>query len=133
MSVNQENQPVSLEIINYRLNDLDKTVCENHKKLDEKLDRLLEKSIQTDLMQEKHRVKIEGIMSDIREVKKHKDEEIDINLDLFREMPWNNTFNSPRWYFHIAGEQTDLSNPYLDVVNHSTIKKRIYQITHLQP
>ncbi len=59
------------------------------------------------------------------EVKKHEDEEIDINLDLFREMPWNNTFNSPRWYFHIAGEQTDLSNPYLDVVNHSTIKKRI--------
>ena len=74
MNINQENQPVSLEIINYRLNDLDKTVCENHKKLDEKLDRLLEKSIQTDLMQEKHRVKIEGIMSDIREVKKHKDE-----------------------------------------------------------
>lgn len=58
-------------------------------------------------------------------VKKHEDENIDINLDLFRELPWNNTFNSPRWYFHITGEQTDLSEPYLEVENHPNIKNRI--------
>jgi len=58
-------------------------------------------------------------------VKKHENENIDINLDLFRELPWNNTFNSPRWYFHIAGEQADLSEPYMHVENHPTIKNRI--------
>jgi len=59
------------------------------------------------------------------EVKKHENEKIDINLDLFRELPWNSTFNSPRWYFHIAGEQADLNNSYLDVDPHPKIKNRI--------
>ena len=59
------------------------------------------------------------------QVKKHEHETIDINLDLFRELPWNNTFNSPRWYFHIAGEHADLNDSYLDVDEHKSIKKRI--------
>ena len=58
-------------------------------------------------------------------VKKHENEKIDINLDLFRELPWNSTFKSPRWYFHITGEHADLSNSYLDVDEHEKIKKRI--------
>ena len=58
-------------------------------------------------------------------VKQHENEDIDINLDLFRELPWNNTFNSPRWYFHITGEQEDLSLPYMFVDDHPAIKNRI--------
>jgi|TARA_Y100000389_G_C17428970_1_gene501342 hypothetical protein len=58
-------------------------------------------------------------------VKRHENEKIDIDLDLFRELPWNNTFNSPRWYFHIAGEQEDLSLPYMFVDEHPTINNRI--------
>ena len=58
-------------------------------------------------------------------VKKHEGEKIDINLDLFRELPWNSTFNSPRWYFHITGEHADLNDSYLQVEEHSSIKKRI--------
>jgi hypothetical protein len=49
----------------------------------------------------------------------------DVDLDLFRELPWNNTFNSPRWYFHITGEQEDLSLPYMFVDKHPTINDRI--------
>ena len=59
------------------------------------------------------------------QVKRHENEKIDINLDLFRELPWNSTFNSPRWYFHIVGEQADLNDPYLDVDEHPVIKNRI--------
>lgn len=59
------------------------------------------------------------------QVKKHENETIDINLDLFRELPWNSTFNSPRWYFHIAGEHADLNDSYLDVDEHASIKKKI--------
>ena len=59
------------------------------------------------------------------QVKKHENEKIDINLDLFRELPWNSTFNSPRWYFHLAGEHADLNDKYLDVNEHEKIKKRI--------
>ena len=58
-------------------------------------------------------------------VKRHENEEIDVDLDLFRELPWNNTFNSPRWYFHITGEQEDLSLPYMFVDKHPTINDRI--------
>ena len=41
-------------------------------------------------------------------VKKHENEKIDVNLDLFRELPINYIFNSPRWYFQITGEQVDI-------------------------
>ena len=58
-------------------------------------------------------------------VKKYENEKIDVNLDIFRELPWNNTFTSQRWYFHITGEHVDLSLPYLHVDDHPTIKNKI--------
>ena len=61
----------------------------------------------------------------LNSVKKYENEKIDINLDLFRELPWNNAFNTPRVFFHITGEQTNLSEPYAFVEDHPTIKKRI--------
>ena len=39
----------------------------------------------------------------IHKAEKYNGQEIDINFDLFRELPVNIHFNSPRWYFHIAG------------------------------
>jgi len=58
-------------------------------------------------------------------VKKYENEKIDINLDLFRELPWNNTFTSQRWYFHIIGEHEDLSLPYINVTDHLKLKNKI--------
>ena len=50
----------------------------------------------------------------INKVEKYTDQEIDIDLDIFRTLPVNICFNSPRWYFHITGVQVDLSLPYLE-------------------
>ncbi len=58
-------------------------------------------------------------------VKKYENEKIDINLDLFRELPINYVFNSPRWYFQITGEQVDLSLPYIDAEEHPRVKNKI--------
>ena len=58
-------------------------------------------------------------------VKKYENEKIDINLDLFRELPINYIFNSPRWYFQITGEQVDLSLPYIDAEEHPRVKNKI--------
>ena len=61
----------------------------------------------------------------INKVKKYENEIIDINLDLFRELPINYLFNSPRWYFQITGEQEDLSKPYIFANEHPKIKNKI--------
>lgn len=53
------------------------------------------------------------------------DEEIDIDLDLFRELPINFSFLSHRWFFHIAGVQPDLNMPYLFADSHPVIKDKI--------
>ncbi len=58
-------------------------------------------------------------------IKKYENEKIDINLDLFRELPISLTFNLPRWYFAITGEHFDLNNPSLHVNNHANIKNKI--------
>ena len=61
----------------------------------------------------------------IHKAEKYNGQQIDINLDIFRDLPVNILFNSPRWYFHITGIQVDLSEPYLDVPPHETIKNKI--------
>jgi len=61
----------------------------------------------------------------IHKAEKYNGQDIDINFDLFRELPVNIHFNSPRWYFHIAGIQVDLSHPYLDVKPHDKIRNKI--------
>ena len=62
----------------------------------------------------------------IKSVSIFKGEEIDIDLDLFREMPINLNFNSCRWFFHIAGIQVDLTEPYLKVEEHNKLKNKTY-------
>ena len=61
----------------------------------------------------------------IHKVEKYDNQEIDINFDIFRTLPVNIHFNSPRWYFHITGIQVDLTDPYLDVEPHGKVINKI--------
>ena len=61
----------------------------------------------------------------LNEVKIHSEENIDINLDLFRDLPISLNFNSCRWYFHLTGVHVDLSAPYLNSTEHKNIKDKI--------
>jgi hypothetical protein len=61
----------------------------------------------------------------INNVAVYNEQEIDIDLDLFREMPININFNSPRWFFHITGIQVDLTQPYLEATEHEDMKNKI--------
>ncbi|MBA9072313.1 hypothetical protein GGR22_000439 [Flavobacterium gossypii] len=60
------------------------------------------------------------------------DEEIDIDLDLFRDLPVDFSFLSHRWYFHIAGIQPDLNQKYLEVADHATIKDKVVIVRSLR-
>ncbi len=61
----------------------------------------------------------------IHKVQKYNNEDIDIDFDIFRTLPVNICFNSPRWYFQITGVQVDLSLPYMDVSEHKDIVNKI--------
>ena len=61
----------------------------------------------------------------INKIAKFNGEKINIDLDLFREMPINLTFNSCRWFFHVTGIQVDLSNPYLETDNGTEIQNKV--------
>ena len=61
----------------------------------------------------------------LNEVKIHSEESIDINLDLFRDLPISLNFNSCRWYFHLTGAHVDLSAPYLNSTEHNSVKDKI--------
>jgi hypothetical protein len=54
-----------------------------------------------------------------------KNENIDINFNLIRELPINLLFDNNRYGFHVAGVQVDLSKKYLDVQDHSNMKNKI--------
>ena len=61
----------------------------------------------------------------IKKAEKYKNQKININLDLFREMPINFNLDEVRWYFHLTGVHTDLTTPYLDVEPSDTIKNKV--------
>ena len=61
----------------------------------------------------------------ISDVRIYNSQTIDINLNLFREWPINFNIDSVRWYFHLAGVHADLTNPYIEVESHKTIKNKI--------
>lgn len=56
----------------------------------------------------------------ISKVSTWENEPIDVDLDLFRSFPFNNTFHSVRWYYHITGHFPDMTIPSLQV---NTIEK----------
>tara|TARA_X000001036_G_C20518615_1_gene741193 strand:+ start:49 stop:927 length:879 start_codon:yes stop_codon:yes gene_type:complete len=47
----------------------------------------------------------------------YKNQNIDINLDLFRDLPINFNIDSVRWYLHITGINSNLNSPYLLKIN----------------
>ena len=55
----------------------------------------------------------------------YKDEKIDINLDLFRDIPINRSFFEPRWFSHICGVNLNVENTFLSVKPHDSIKNKI--------
>ncbi len=52
-------------------------------------------------------------------------EDIDIDLDFFRDIPIDIRFHSVRWYMHLTGVQIDMSAPFLESDNHHSIKNNI--------
>ena len=61
----------------------------------------------------------------IHKVDKYTNQEIDIDLNLIREMPINHDLDSVRWYFQLTGVHSDLSAPYLFVEPHKVIKNKV--------
>jgi len=58
-------------------------------------------------------------------VGEYKNEIIDIDLNLFREIYTKMNMISTRWYFYITGMHTDLSLPYLFAEPHKILKQKI--------
>jgi len=61
----------------------------------------------------------------LKKVEKFNDQKIDIDLDVFRELPISLSFNSPRWYFHVTGIDANLYENYLEVAPHNEIFDKI--------
>ena len=61
----------------------------------------------------------------INNVEKYQKQNIDINLDMIRELPSSINFDNSRWFFHVAGIQCDLTEPYLEVEANNSIKNKI--------
>jgi len=55
----------------------------------------------------------------------YNDEKIDINLDIFRDVPINVRFHSIRWYFHITGTHVNMENSFLSAKPHNAIQNKI--------
>jgi len=61
----------------------------------------------------------------INKVDKYENQNIDINFDIIRELPASINFDNARWFFHVAGVQYDLIEPYLDVKANELAKDKI--------
>ncbi len=58
----------------------------------------------------------------IKKIEIYKNQEIDINLNFFREMYNNFNIDSVRWYFHLTGVHANLNEPYVEADNHKDFK-----------
>ena len=61
----------------------------------------------------------------LNSVDKFNNEQIDVDLDLFRKIPMNFNLDEVRWYFHLTGVHVDLSKQYLFADEHKRIKNKI--------
>jgi len=61
----------------------------------------------------------------IKNASVYNNDNIDIDLNLFKELAMNFNIDSVRWYFQVIGFQTDLSLPYLQAEPHETIKNKV--------
>ena len=58
-------------------------------------------------------------------------EDIDIDLDFFREIPIDIRFHSVRWYMHLTGIHTDMNLPFVESKEHELIRNNIKVETHM--
>ena len=61
----------------------------------------------------------------IEKVEIYNNQEINIDLNFFRELPINFNIDSVRWYSHLTGKFPDLSKNYIEVPNHEKFKNYI--------
>lgn len=61
----------------------------------------------------------------LKSVNIYKNERIDVDLDLFREMPFNIMFHSIKWYSHITGNSIDISQKFLTTKKNKKFKNKI--------
>lgn len=61
----------------------------------------------------------------LNRVEKFNNQKIHINLDLFREFPFDLNFITVRWYSHLTGVFPDFSLPSLSVEPHPIIKDKV--------
>ena len=61
----------------------------------------------------------------IKNASVYNNDNIDVDLNLFKELAMNFNIDSVRWYFQVIGFQTDLSLPYLQTEPHETIKNKV--------
>lgn len=54
-----------------------------------------------------------------------KNQNIDVNLNLFRDLPINFNIDSIRWYSHLTGVHPDLSKSYIEADDNELIKDKI--------
>jgi len=61
----------------------------------------------------------------LKKIEIYNGQEIEIDLDLFRKIPINIQFYSPRWFFQLTGIHTNLEHSYLEVKPHKNITNKI--------
>lgn len=61
----------------------------------------------------------------IHSVQKWNNEEIDIDLDLFREFPFSKNFHSIRWYYHLTGFQPNMNSSFIEAKLNEKFKDKI--------
>ena len=67
----------------------------------------------------------------IKKVDKYNNHKIDIDLNLFREVPMHFNLDEIRLYFQLTGIHTDLSVPYLFVEPNNIIKNKVIIIRNI--
>ena len=61
----------------------------------------------------------------IEKVSLYEDQNIDIDLNFFRELPINFNIDSVRWYFHLTGTFANLTDSYIEVPAHQQFKNYV--------
>ncbi len=68
----------------------------------------------------------------LNSVEDYKNQNIDIDLNFFRELPLNFNLDSVRWYSHLTGIHPNLIEPYIEANEHKSFKNKITIIRTLR-
>jgi dsDNA-specific endonuclease/ATPase MutS2 len=93
MPIHQEPERLpNVEIITFRLNELEKIIERDISKIIDRLDTLIEKINQSELEQASMKTKIEKLESEVRDLKKsdakHKDELTKVKVSIAEKLTW---------------------------------------------